>query len=186
MRLFLALLPDHRTKAKLYPLVGKFKDHALSGNFTSIDNLHLTIVFIGEVGDSERDKLIRVVDHVSFEPFVVKTRQIGFFANQGANDTMVLHLELSKELELLSQTVQNACTQEGFLFDRRPYRPHFTIGRRIRLSDSFKRQPNSLAVPTIFMKCDRLSLMESLRIDGQLVYREIFGKTMSEPQNRNT
>ncbi|NLZ61327.1 MAG: RNA 2',3'-cyclic phosphodiesterase, partial [Acholeplasmataceae bacterium] len=112
MRLFLAIVPDQRAINKIYPQILKFKEHAEGGNFTSAGNLHLTVVFIGEVDDAGCDRLKRIVDSISFDPFIVKTRQIGFFANRGANDILVWHLDPTKELIALCDSVRHACLNE--------------------------------------------------------------------------
>ena len=180
MRLFFAIVPDQRTKSKIYPLIRKFKDHALGGNFTSIDNLHLTILFIGEVDEDGRDRLIRIFDTLNFDPFVIKTRQIGFFANRGSNEILVWHLEPSQELLSVYESVRMLSEHEGFSFESKHYRPHFTLARKVSFREGFLEKADLRTVPIIPMKCERLSLMESLRVEDRLVYREIYGKTMNE------
>ncbi|MGI6392640.1 MAG: RNA 2',3'-cyclic phosphodiesterase [Candidatus Izemoplasmatales bacterium] len=179
MRLFLAIVPDQRAINKIYPQILKFKEHAHGGNFTSAGNLHLTVVFIGEVDDAGCDRLKRIVNSISFDPFIVKTRQIGFFANRGANDILVWHLDPTKELIALCDSVRHACLNEGFVIDQRQYRPHFTLARKVRWAEGFLNRPDALVVPTVHLRSERLSLMESIRLDGRLVYREIHGKTMA-------
>jgi 2'-5' RNA ligase len=178
MRVFWALLPDEKTKGKLFPIIRNLKQHAVQGNFTAIDNLHLTIVFVGEVMNDDLHKLIDAVESISFPPFVVKTKQLGYFSNRGANDILVWHLDRSPELVSLYGHVSAVCQEKGFLIDTREYRPHFTLARKVVFSEDFKKRQESLAFPTLFMKCERLSLMESLRVNERLVYREIHGKTM--------
>jgi len=72
----------------------------------------------------------------------------------------------------------------GFEIDDREFRPHFTLARKVSFPEEFMEKHDSLQTPVMFMKCDRLSLMESQRVGGKLVYKELFGKTMEMPSER--
>ncbi len=56
MRLFVAINFSKDVKNALLAAIDELKGQAVSGNFTSPDNLHLTLAFIGE---SERASAIR-------------------------------------------------------------------------------------------------------------------------------
>ncbi len=184
MRLFLALLPDDKTKGKLYSVARRMKELARKGNFTATDNLHLTLVFLGEIEESALGKIIELVEETTFEPFVVKTRNLGFFSHRGAKDVLVWHLERSSELVALFNTVRLSCEKRGFTVEDREYRPHFTIARKVVFPEDFAERHEYLNVPVVFMKCERLSLMESLRVNDRIMYRELHGKTMVAPPER--
>ncbi len=184
MRVFLALLPDDKSKAKLHALGRKMKLHSTSGSFTSANNFHVTLVFIGDVSDETVEKIKKVVNETKFTPFVIKTRHMGFFSHKGNKDILVWHIDKSHEINQLYETMFAKLLKLGFEIDDREFRPHFTLARKAVFPEEFTEKRDSLQTPVMFMKCDRLSLMESQKIGGKLVYKELFGKTMDTPAEK--
>ncbi|MBN2504808.1 MAG: RNA 2',3'-cyclic phosphodiesterase [Bacilli bacterium] len=176
MRVFFAILPDAKTKAKLHEMGRKMRNLAKSGNFTSADNFHVTLVFVGDVSESTVDKLKHIVDEIHYSTFVVKTRNLGFFSNRGSKDILVWHVERSQELADLKDSLLAKIKRLGFQLEDRDFRPHFTLGRKVDYDPAIIDRDAFYHVPIVFMRCERLSLMESKRINGKLVYKEIYGK----------
>ena len=52
MRLFTAIVLSDAAKNEIFQLVCNMKQNAVRGNFTRRENLHVTLVFLGEVADS--------------------------------------------------------------------------------------------------------------------------------------
>ncbi len=184
MRVFLALLPDDKSKAKLHALARKMKSHSTGGNFTTADNFHVTLVFIGDVSEATVEKIKTIVNETRFTPFVIKTRHMGFFSNKGNKDILVWHVDKSHEINQLYETMFAKLIKIGFELDDREFRPHFTLARKASFPEEFTEKRDSLQTPVMFMKCDRLCLMESLKVGGKLVYKELFGKTMETPSEK--
>lgn len=49
MRLFLSIPLDEKTRREIIAIRNKLRNHAESGRFTQEENLHLTLVFLGEI-----------------------------------------------------------------------------------------------------------------------------------------
>ena len=57
MRLFIAINFDDSFKTGLLNIINTLKRNGIKGNFTLSDNLHLTLVFLGEIEHSSPSKV---------------------------------------------------------------------------------------------------------------------------------
>ena len=64
MRLFIAILPSDEMKEALIDIQNKMYDHDIRGYYTTEENLHLTLAFIGEYGDPE--KIMDILSQIEF------------------------------------------------------------------------------------------------------------------------
>ena len=71
-------------------------------------------------------------------------------------------------LEALAGAVQNTLRAAGFPIERRVWKPHVTLVRRWRGP-----VPETQVSPAA-MTAERISLMRSDRVDGRLIYTEVF------------
>jgi 2'-5' RNA ligase len=106
------------------------------------ENIHLTLLFLGEVDDRELISVCRAVSDVGkwLAPFVISVEQIGCFPNlrrprilwvgvgTGAPEVVALHDALEPPLLALG------CYRR----EDRPYTPHITCGRARGDAISFK------------------------------------------------
>ncbi len=95
-------------------------------------NIHLTLKFLGEVRPSQAGKLsVAAADAVSgFSPFQISVQGTGMFAKNGK--PRVLWLGVKDETGMLSKLqllLEEACADEGFAREDRPFHPHLTIAR---------------------------------------------------------
>lgn len=130
-RLFFALWPDENTRAALISATHVLVEHA-SGRMTPDENLHLTLAFLGDVGENEFARVQQIVEPVS-EAFELAIDTLEFrrrprllWAVPGTIPTALLGLEswLWEQLEDL-----------GVQRERRAYRPHVTLARRADFVD---------------------------------------------------
>ena len=76
MRLFTAICFDDETKNTLFA-AGKEAESSAKGNFSAKENLHLTLVFIGETERAEEIK--SAISKIEFPAFDFKISGTGFF-----------------------------------------------------------------------------------------------------------
>ena len=166
MRLFVAVSFSSETKKMLTELQTRLREHGVRGNYTSCDNLHLTLAFIGEYDRPE--KVRKALGGVSFEPFELAVgNRTGSFG-----DLLWVGIERSKELSSLAVRVRAALEAADIPFDHKPFKPHITILRRAVFTNGAI-SSDLLRTDTVKMSVERISLMESKRINGRLVYSEI-------------
>lgn len=77
MRIFIAIRFTEAFKASILDAQEGLKEQGIRGNFTRPENLHLTLVFIGET--DRIDDIKTAVASVRFDPFVITTGQLGCF-----------------------------------------------------------------------------------------------------------
>jgi 2'-5' RNA ligase len=178
MRLFIAINLTEEIKDFLTAAIGELKEQASGGNFTHRENLHLTLVFLGEVGGDRLPSIKSAMDRVHGGPFCLSFSGFGRFERRGG-DIHWAGVEKNETLFSIQQQLEEELRKEGFSLENREYSPHLTLGREVRLADwtggVFKTTQNGKHE----MAAARISLMKSERINGKLVYSEIFGKDLT-------
>ncbi|MGI5978991.1 MAG: RNA 2',3'-cyclic phosphodiesterase [Oscillospiraceae bacterium] len=166
MRLFIAVQFSAEIHEKLLAAIDELRAQSLSGNFTRPENLHMTLAFIGE--SNETAVIRRVLDALPAGAFPITVGGSGHFG-----DLYWVGVEKNKTLQKLVRALRDGLREAGIAFDEKPFRPHITIGRQI-VSD----MPVALTFPETEMTVDRVSLMKSERVNGRLVYTEIYGRKL--------
>lgn len=126
-RLFFALWPDTALQQHCYSVA-----HALhaqcGGNLVPPHNIHLTLVFIGNVEKARIPLLIDAVKGVRSEIFSLQLNQVGAFRESKV--AWLAPAQAPPELALLVNNLRSALTHAGFSFDNKPYVPHLTLLRK--------------------------------------------------------
>lgn len=175
MRLFTAILFNEDIKASLYNSVEKLQDIA-RGGFTHRDNLHLTVNFIGETNRLEEVKqaMEHAVSTTAAAPFQLTIRGLGEFKRK-EGDICWIGVDRETTLWSLQKELVKELKEAGFFdIDDREYKPHLTLGRRVIIRDSSRLKELEAGIKPMQMEVGRISLMKSERIQGKLVYTEIF------------
>lgn len=168
MRVFYALEFEDETKEYLLGLQKLVRERSVSGNFTLKDNHHLTLKFLGEVDHSKINRLLSVTDEIAggISRFVIKLNRLGKFEKQGGS-VVWAGLEFCREAEIMSERLDNILFRLGYDRDKRPFKPHITIGRQVILD---KRKDLSDIIVSKEAVISKVSLMESVRTNGVLRY----------------
>ena len=170
MRLFVAVLFDDDTVDRLAELRDELHDKAVHGSFVSRDNLHLTIEFLGECDITGRNKAIEAMQAVPFSPFDIVMNRIGSFTRPDG-DTWWVGAEESGALMALQRNLHKELENRGLRLERRRYKPHITLGRRVI-------GPMAAgAIESIGCTVSGFDLMLSERIDGHMVYTSLFHRS---------
>jgi RNA 2',3'-cyclic 3'-phosphodiesterase len=171
MRLFIAVNFDNKVKDAIFCFEESFKLYTLRGNFTLKENLHLTLVFLGE---TERpDDVRKAMDSVSGGNFNIKIGGIGTF-NSEKGKVCWLGIEKSGELCALQSKISKALQKEGFKIENHSYNPHLTLSRDTVFKNDCNLKSLERLIPALNADVEKISLMKSERIDRKLVYIEIY------------
>jgi len=135
------------------------------GNFTSYDNLHITLRFIGSVTMSELEDLKDCLYNISFNSFDILINDIGYFNSRGKY-TLFLKVE-SDELHDFYSKLEAELVKFGFDKENRNYKPHITLVREAQNINSGSIIPTNMHV-------NEIALIESKRVNGQLIYEDIY------------
>lgn len=177
VRLFIAINFNEEIKDKLCDIVQRLKKVALNGKFTHRENLHLTVVFIGEVASEKISSVKAVMDKLDAESFMLTINDMGSFKRDGG-DIYWIGVEENNTLSSINDQLFTELVKAGFRNEKREYKPHLTLGRQVVVDDNFDRNRFSKSIPAMKMEVKKISLMKSERINGKLTYTEIFSKTL--------
>jgi RNA 2',3'-cyclic 3'-phosphodiesterase len=174
LRLFIAVNFDESIKDQLCDIINRISGYAVKGNFTKRENLHLTLVFIGEVPPDKTDMVVSAMKTAKFKDFDITLQGIGCFKRDGGDIWWVGVHDPHSCLFVIYKQLYESLTEKGFVIDNRDYKPHLTLGREVVLNDSFDKKAFSVSIPEIKVHVDKVSLMKSERPEGRLTYSEVF------------
>lgn len=161
MRLFFALWPDDKVRAKLAKW-GRALHDAAGGRPTLPDKLHMTLVFLGDTEAGRLAELAAISSAQRCEPFTLTLSEAGYWKRQRiawAGAPIV-----PAALERMLAELRGALERASFRYDPKPFVPHVTLVRKAR---------EPLAIPVlapIEWKIDGFVLMESVPGTGGASY----------------
>ncbi len=170
MRLFYAINFSDEMKSALKKAISDVRNKAISGNFSRPENLHLTLAFVGEVRSASVAQAALAALTVS--PFTLTLSDTGILEGRG-DDIYYVGIEKNPALISLSSELRQNLDRAGVGYDRKPFKPHITIGREV-VSDTVIHADVMHASMTV----TRVILMKSEHIRGKLTYTEIAHKEL--------
>ncbi|NOQ14527.1 MAG: RNA 2',3'-cyclic phosphodiesterase [Methyloprofundus sp.] len=159
-RLFFALWPDNATRKQ----IAKINQSIYSEGLRKVkpDNLHVTLVFLGNV-DTELEAIIHLgMKNISVQAFSICFDQLAFWrkprllcltAQQYDQQLLILVDALKKELE-----------QYGMMMEDRAYKAHITLARKAHRLVEIEMQP-------ITWQAQSFCLIESLSTPDGVHYQ---------------
>jgi 2'-5' RNA ligase len=134
IRAFIAIELSDQARTALADLQNRLKAVVppRTVRWTAVENIHLTLHFLGDIAGGDVDKVAGALTTVTaaYRPFALELRELGCFPDTrrprivwagmaGEIDTLVeLHRDLGQQLKVID-----------FMPEARPYAPHLTIGR---------------------------------------------------------
>jgi 2'-5' RNA ligase len=163
-RLFLALWPEDAVRRRLRDLLEKGLS-IRSGRPEPVANLHITLVFIGDVAADRVDAIEQAIAGVSAAAFELLLERVGYWERPrilwlGPREVPPALYALVKDL----RTVLETC---GVQPETRPYLPHMTLARKVH------RPPPPATLEPIRWPVSGFSLMESVPVERRSSYREL-------------
>lgn len=104
------------------------------GRFVRPGNHHLTLAFLGEVGEAGARRAMDALDAAcaGAGPVELVAEGLGTFG-RGRDATLWLGVEKNPGLAALAEHLREELLARGLCFDEKPFLPHVTIARRARL-----------------------------------------------------
>ena len=166
MRLFIAINFNSETRSQLGEYLQKLYSQSESGIFVMPDNLHLTLVFLGECDLTQLTAAQTAMNCITFDPFDLVIDRLGRFKRNNG-DVWWAGISENKALSDLQNDLLKRLKNEGFILDSRKYTPHITLGRKVKTG----LQPQQ--IDRIGQKVSLIDLMKSEHVDGVLTYTSI-------------
>ncbi|MCL2550333.1 MAG: RNA 2',3'-cyclic phosphodiesterase [Methanimicrococcus sp.] len=177
MRLFIAVNFRPEIKQKFLDCTAGLKKES-KGNFTPPENLHMTLVFIGETDRTAeiQETMNEAAATVKSEKLCFEPDTLGRFIRPG--ESLIWAGGASDSLEEIQRLLASALKKRGFDVDQRKWTPHVTLGRRVRFFNLKKDADIDAYLKSFDVRFsvdfDGISLMSSEHVNGHLVYREIY------------
>ncbi|WP_269902714.1 RNA 2',3'-cyclic phosphodiesterase [Crassaminicella thermophila] len=168
---------EEQIKKYLWDIQQVLKENSIKGNFTNKDNFHLTLKFIGNVQINALETLKKSIDKVTKngKSFALLFEKIGRFQREQKSIVWV-GLKKNKILEALHDQLENILVKEGYPKEQRKFRPHITLGREVLFQSDFEKLQKIIEIKSQEIWVNKISLMESTRINGKLEYIPIYIK----------
>ncbi len=127
-RLFLALWPTGEVRLALDRLLRKHLSK--SGRRVPVENLHITLVFLGAAAPQARECVEAAAMRVCASGFTLELDRVGWWPRPkvvwaGAS-------RIPQALSVLVTELHRGCRDCGFALDARPFRAHATLARKVR------------------------------------------------------
>ena len=160
MRLFIAINLSDEMKNALLDLQNALYDRGVRGRYTTEENLHLTLAFIGEYPDAE--PVLDAMSEVSFKPFELTLDGMGRF-----EDLWWAGMKESVPLTAVVRRIRRALAEHEIPFDKKRFSPHITLIRKAN-GEMLGAHPKPAA-----MTVETISLMRSDRGRNGMIYAEL-------------
>ena len=160
MRLFIAIRLSEEMNKSIAGTLHGLKKQGIRGNYVPLQNLHLTLAFIGETDDPGTVK--EAMKNISWKPFKLSFSEMGTFG-----DLLWVGMKGNQGLSAAAKSVREALEAAGIDYDRKKFTPHVTIVRKA--AGNWKQVP----APKGEMMVKKISLMKTTFKDGKPVYTEV-------------
>ncbi len=177
MRLFYAVNFEEEVRDRLCGVIRGLRPCCEGGRFTRPENLHLTLVFLGECPPGRLAAAKEALAAVDAGPFVLRIGGMGCFRRQGG-DLYWAGVERTPALLQVYRQLCAALRGRGFRLEARAYRPHLTLVRQAVLKEGCDR--GAFTVPAMKMQVRKISLMRSDRTASGPVYTELAAQRLGE------
>ena len=194
VRVFVALDLPAKAKETLRATVNTLEQELSPGvRWVRPEGIHLTLKFLGNVDASLAPDLLRAMEKSATEfngdSFRLNLLGLGVFPN--AREPRVLWAGVAGEMEALAalqELVDVAISKLGFSRERRPFRPHLTIGRvrdqvlpeqRRKIGDIIR---ETKLPPTDSWQVDEIHLIRSTLTPQGAIYDSIGSTSLDRTQ----
>lgn len=158
-RLFFALWPTDELRRRIEHETRHAARHS-GGRTIPADNLHITLAFLGAVGESRLPDVLACGRTIDVRPFEFALGKLRWWPRQERlclepGDEPGNDHESAHALAELVGRLRAALHASGFEVERRPFRAHVTLARDVRREHEFK------PIRELRWQVERIDLIES-------------------------
>src|SRR5208337_853639 len=133
IRTFIAIDVDQAIRDRLTALQARLGKDGTEVKWVEPENLHITLLFLGEVDDRELPAVCRTVAEgcQGHAPFTMSVEKVGCFGNPRRPRTLWTGVGAgTQEIVALHDALETPLLELGcYRREDRPYTPHLTLGR---------------------------------------------------------
>ena len=163
-RLFFSLKFSHAQQQQLLAYQQQVLKLCPEARAVDSTNLHLTLFFLGQVSDEQKQQLLSLTERVAAPRFALTLDTLSGFIKP-----KIAYLAPScipSELIILQQQLATLCKAQGFNDIHDSYRPHVTLARHAMFRERISISPITLDIA-------EFALYLSSQVDGRLCYRAL-------------
>src|SRR5436190_4860604 len=128
MRVFIAVeLPNEIRKA-LGDVQRALRPLTDTARWVAPESIHITLKFIGEVPEKRVDDIDAALAGLTWKPFTVTVRGVGFFPGTRSPRVFWAGME-APTMQRLAEQLDRRMENFGFEKEKRAFRPHITLAR---------------------------------------------------------
>lgn len=152
MRYFLAAWPDEATRLALTALLDDVRQRVAHRRVTRVEDLHLTLTFIGEVPDNTATTVARAAEAARFEHFEWRLDRLGFFEPSGVVWAGAdAASKMSRPLLEVATDLRRLLDGLGIRHDGRPLSPHVTLLHGVKRFTAEQIAPITWRIDSVFL-----------------------------------
>jgi 2'-5' RNA ligase len=130
MRLFVAMDIPEEVRRAVGELVRKLEPVCRGARWVRVGGMHITLKFIGEVGEEKVAAIQKELAGVRSEGAVeLRFRNVGFFPNARHPRVFWAGIEASGNLGPLAAEIEQRLERLGIAREKREFKPHLTLAR---------------------------------------------------------
>lgn len=133
MRLFIAISIGDAARERIGELLPELKEASPKSKWVPLENVHLTVAFLGHLEDALVPEIARALDEAAARHPRLKVQVGGGGSFGGHKRPRVLWVGARAEdpaaLSALVEEVERAMTAFGYQPEQRAYHPHVTVAR---------------------------------------------------------
>lgn len=172
MRLFIAIELTNDVRKKLSVISRALKERSTGGRFVPLENMHVTLFFIGESDDLGGIASAMREACRGIRPFTLSLGSYGFFEKTASGNHRVSLVSVKGdigELNVLRDTLSAALAEVGLPGDRKRFSPHITLGRNVSHDELAAGELERMELDAS-MTVTGITLFESTKQNGKPVY----------------
>ncbi|MGZ5053966.1 MAG: RNA 2',3'-cyclic phosphodiesterase [Methylobacter sp.] len=150
-RLFFALWPDDKTRQALTRLHQSIAAKRLK--LVQPHNLHVTLVFLGQVDAVTESVIKQAVADITTQPFTLTFDRLSYWRRPRIL-CLTCQQPAPEPALMLVSALETAAADCGLRTDTRPYMPHITLARHVRHLPDIEIEP-------LIWRAEAFSLVES-------------------------
>lgn len=175
MRVFIAVDLSNEIRKALKDLQRELRPMTNAARWVATESIHITLKFMGEVPEKRIEEIDQEMTGLSWKPFTVTVRGVGFFPGTRSPRVFWAGME-APTMQGLAEELDVRMERLGFEKEKRAFRPHITLARarETRMDSSLvtaasKYEEHDFGSFTV----DRLFLFQSTLKSAGAVYNKL-------------
>ena len=132
IRSFIAVEIPEKVRSEITRMLSKFSQEDTGARWVKHDNLHITLLFLGEVTPDFIKQVVNELETIARtqKNFEMSFKNIGAFPSQRSPRIIWIGVERGEaEIIDLQSKIELSFTKIGYKPEQRKFHPHLTIGR---------------------------------------------------------